>query len=387
MKVDPDQITAILYKHAREEALSTAEKELLEKWLQQSVANRDLLEQLQDEQEVGRYLAVMMDEQHTESAFQSFKNNKLTTRTIRLYPRRWAAAAAIILVLGTATYFLATRHQQAAPVVQTQEILPGREGATLTLADGSTILLDTVHSGVMALQGGITARVANGKLSYEGNSGQMAYNKIATPKARQYQLVLPDGTEVWLNAASAIRFPTVFTGRQRKVEITGEAYFEVAQNRKTPFVVSVNNAMAVEVLGTHFNVNAYDNEDHIATTLLEGAVKVIKGNEQRIMSPGEQAQVKANIYITKNVDTGKVIAWKNGVFDFDNTPLEAVMRQLERWYDIEVVYENGVPDVQLIGKMTKDVPLNGLLKNLKELGVRYRIEGRTLTVLPAPDKK
>ncbi len=297
--------------------------------------------------------------------------------------RKWGwAAAAVLLLLAAGIYIWTPRQKDAIQVVQTTAIQAGKQGAILTLADGSQISLDTVHNGRVVMQGGVAARITNGRLAYEGGSNEVMYNKIATPKAREFQLVLPDGTMVWLNAASSIRYPTVFAGNERKVEITGEAYFEVAKHVKMPFVVNVNNSIEVQVLGTHFNVNAYENESAIMTTLLEGMVKVIKGGEQSVIRPGEQAQVKDHIHVAKDVNTDKVMAWKNGVFDFENTSLEEVMRQLERWYDIEVVYEKGVPDVALIGKVTKDVPLNGLLDNLRKLGVHYRMEGRRLIVLP-----
>ncbi|MRG44391.1 DUF4974 domain-containing protein [Chitinophaga sp. SYP-B3965] len=380
------EITAILYKHVREEEISPEEGVLLEAWLQQSAANRAVFEQIQDEGEIDRYLAVMLDFQHTENAFQLFRENKLTKRSIPLY-RRWWAAASVLLLLGAGSYFFANRSQHVMPVAAVSDIQPGKAGAILTLADGSEILLDTMQNGSVAIQGGVIAKVTNGKLSYEGNGDQPLYNKIAIPKARQYQLRLPDGTIVWLNSASTIRYPTAFTGHERKVEITGEAYFEVAKNKEMPFVVNVNNKMAVEVLGTHFNINAYQNGDNIATTLLEGAVKIVRGNEQRVIRPGEQAQVNTHIEVTNKIDTSQVMAWRNGMFNFENTSLLEVMRQLERWYDIDVVYEKGIPDIDLIGKMTRDVPLNGLLKNLKELGVNYRLEGRILTVLPGNAKE
>ncbi|HEY0271735.1 MAG TPA: hypothetical protein VGC22_01065, partial [Chitinophaga sp.] len=195
MKVDIDQITAILYKHVRGEAMSAEEERTLETWLQQSAANRAVWEQVQDAPEMDRYLAVMLDEAHTATAFQVFKENRLVTRRVPLY-RRWWAAASVLLVLGAGAYFFATRQPQATHITQAITIPPGREGAILTLANGAQVLLDTIHNGNVALQGGVMAKVANGRLTYEGSSKQVVYNRIATPKARQFQLLLPDGTQV-----------------------------------------------------------------------------------------------------------------------------------------------------------------------------------------------
>jgi ferric-dicitrate binding protein FerR (iron transport regulator) len=242
---------------------------------------------------------------------------------------------------------------------------------------------------------------------------------VHTPKGRQFSLLLPDGTQVWLNAASSIRYPTTFTEGQRRVEVSGEVYFEIARNTKMPFRASVNNKAEVEVLGTHFNVNAYENEEYINTTLLEGSIKVqaggaaqpgnndssqvaspdrpdphpaqpssviLKPGQQALMQVGETTQpaMKAQPGITVvDADIDQVMAWKNGAFNFNGASLEEVMRQLERWYDIEVIYEKGVPDIRIGGELSRDVSLAGLLKGLKESKVRFRIEeGHRLVVLP-----
>jgi len=213
-------------------------------------------------------------------------------------------------------------------------------------------------------------------------------------------VLLPDGTRVWLNAASSIRYPTVFVKNERKVEVSGEVYFEVVRNTKMPFRVNVNNRTELEVLGTDFNVNAYDNEANMATTLLEGSLRVSQvqegqqpiqtapANQSVILQPGQQAQIsfgqptQQKIKVITDADVNKVMAWKNGLFNFEDATLEEVLRQLERWYDIEVVYESKVPDVALTGKITRGVSLNGLLTALKKMGMHYRMEGRKLIVQP-----
>lgn len=317
----------------------------------------------------------------------------------------WAAASVIVLAAGASFWILHQRNTKPArTAVATADIAPGRNGAILTLADGTQVVLDSLGNGVIAQQNGAEVRLQNGQLAYDARGeavGAILYNTMSTPKGRQFQITLPDGTRVWLNAASSIRYPTVFTGRERRVEIAGEAYFEIAKNEKMTFHVNVNNRMDVEVLGTHFNVNAYDNETGINTTLLEGSLRITSGRAADlavkdrglqgnavVLKPGQQAQVPASrqmtsgIKVVNNADIDKVMAWKNGLFYFDGASLAEIMRQLERWYDIEVVYEKGVPAIDFEGKMTKDIPLNGLLIALERSDVHFRIEGRRLIVLP-----
>lgn len=302
--------------------------------------------------------------------------------------RRWVpAAAAAILLLAAGAYLWTANRKDALPTVEATVITPGKAGAILTLADGSQVVLDSLDNGVIANQNGARVVLRNGQLAYdpaENGNGEIVFNTISTPKGRQFQVTLPDGTLVWLNAASSIRYPTVFSGEERKVEVTGEAYFEVAKNAKMPFRLNVNNKAEINVLGTHFNVNAYDNEKAIATTLLEGSVRVAANLDQPvILQPGQQAQIaKAGINVIENADIDKVIAWKNGLFHFEGATLAEIMRQLERWYDIEVVYEKGIPDIEFEGEMTRDVSLNGLLVMLGKTEMHFRLEGRKLIVLP-----
>ncbi|MBO9636051.1 MAG: FecR domain-containing protein [Chitinophagaceae bacterium] len=309
----------------------------------------------------------------------------------------WAAAAIVILVGITAIWWLTgkpTPSTENAPGGMAQAtILPGCEGAMLTLADGTLVSLDTIKNGAIALQGGAKATVVNGALVYERTGDGVVYNTMSTPKGRQYQLTLPDGTRVWLNAASSIHFPTVFAGKERRVQLSGEAYFEVAKDREMPFKVMARNNAEVEVLGTNFNVSAYDNEELINTTLLEGAVRItpvattpnIAGKDV-VLKPGQQARLsvtkQAPVQLIENVDPDKVMAWKKGLFNFEDESLQEIMKQLERWYDIDVVYEKDIPDIALTGKMTRGVTLNKLLPALEKMGLHYRLEGRRLILLP-----
>ena len=312
--------------------------------------------------------------------------------------RKWGWAAAVIL-LAASSFLLLKRFgndgtQNGGPAIVAQDIPPGRNGAVLTLANGQKIVLDSLENGMVARQNGADVVLKNGELAYDKTAvtpDELVYNTMTTPKGRQYQLTLPDGTKVWLNSASSIRFPTAFIGKERRVDIQGEAYFEVAKNAGMPFRVRAGNDMEIEVLGTHFNVNAYENENTLRTTLLEGRVKVTSlpgmlhhGTATGVIDPGEQVEITRNegVTVIHNADINKAMAWKNGLFNFEGATLEEVMKQLERWYDIEVVYENGIPNIAFDGKMTKDIPLAGLLVMLEKSKVRFRLEGRKLVVLP-----
>lgn len=319
---------------------------------------------------------------------------KQPARLVSLLSRKWVRyAAAVVILAGLGLFYLlqpktASNAQQVAEQNVVNDVAPGKNGAILTLIDGSTVVLDSLGNGWLTTQSGTKVQLVNGQLVYEAGAAPpvaVGYNTMTTPKGRQFQLVLPDGSKVWLNAASSIRYPIVFNGAERRVEITGEAYFEVAHHASKPFRVQVNNETEIEVLGTHFNINAYDNEESINTTLLEGAVR-IKNNKQRIvLTPGQQAQVSGRqaIKVVDDVDVDKVMAWKNGVFNFNDASLQEVMRQLERWYDIEVVYEKDVPPLEFYGKMGKDLSLTAVLSGLEKSNVHFRLEeGRRLVVLP-----
>lgn len=306
--------------------------------------------------------------------------------------RWWIAAATLFTICLSAYLWQHMRVKQTLPVAVQQEkpISPGSKGAILTLEDGSMVSLDTMQNGVITLQGGAAVTLQDGVLQYEGGTDNVVYNTMSTPRSRQFHLALSDGTNVWLNNASSIRYPVVFEKNERHVQITGEAYFEIAENAAAPFLVSINNQAMVEVLGTHFNVKAYSNETNMETTLLEGAVRVklLTGphaGEQAMLRPGQQARVattSAGIQLLQSADIAKVMAWKNGLFHFEDVPLEEVMRQLERWYDVEVIYPKGIPQIELAGKMTRGVTLNELLVVLKELGVHCTLEDRKLIVQP-----
>lgn len=298
--------------------------------------------------------------------------------------RYWAAAAAILLLLAGGAYFWPTS-QPASHIKHMTDVAPGRQGAILVLANGSTIVLDSLQNGKVASQQGADAVLQNGRLVYlaKGTAKDaVSYNTMKTPKGRQFQLTLPDGTKVWLNAASSVRYPTAFTGKERRVQVNGEAYFEVAQQSDRPFFVEVAGRTEIQVLGTSFNIHAYEDENYISTVLLQGAVRVTGGGTQVVLKPGQQAQLQQQMKVLNNVNTARVMAWKNGIFDFEDVTLEEAMRELQRWYDIEVVYENGVPNIPFSGKVDRNVSLSGLLKLLAGADLKFRIEeGKRLVIL------
>jgi ferric-dicitrate binding protein FerR (iron transport regulator) len=218
----------------------------------------------------------------------------------------------------------------------------------------------------------------------------LTYNTVTTPRGRQFSLVLPDGSRIWLNAASSIKFPTAFTGKERRVELAGEAYFEVAKDKNKPFFVHTDNT-ETEVLGTSFNISAYNDESVVGATLIEGSIRTGLQTDRRTGSqtervklvPGEQAKMGVRVEVDHHADVEQVMAWKNGAFNFGNMGLKEVMRQLARWYDLDVVYEPGVKDFRFGGEMSRNVPLSSLLKGLKDMEVHFRIENdHKLVVMP-----
>ena len=319
--------------------------------------------------------------------------------------RRWVrramgAAAVVLLAVGLIRLWQAYRAESAvqAPVVV---VAPGGNRAVLTLAGGQKIILDSAGTGILAEQGNThVQKLGDGKLAYEagakganaGKAGSAAaplYNTLTTPRGGQYQLTLPDGTKVWLNAASSITYPIAFTGNSRTVEMTGEAYFEVIHDKKRPFTVKAGG-QTIQDIGTRFNVNVYADEPAQVTTLLEGAVSV----SGHLLRPGEKATVTGatatgttgagggDIQVTQG-DPDQAVAWKNGLFDFNDAGVETVMRQLSRWYNVDVTYEGNIPHRQFQGMIGRSLTLNQVLAGLTKEQVHYQIEpGNRLIITP-----
>lgn len=387
---------SLLNKYQRNE-LTEPEAAIFFSWYHQAEA-----------EELHRLLALTNDPPLYEEASPAFlqaMEQKLAQSipVKRLLPRRWlmTAAAALVLITAGSLYLLLQKkpgeQPVTGPVAKALDIEPGSNGAVLTLSDGRHIVLDSMGKGQTIEDKGARINIEKGSLSYEATHAPgTVYNTISTPVARQFKLMLPDQSVVWLNAGSSIKYPTAFTGKTREVEMTGEAYFEVAKDATKPFRVKVNKQLDVEVLGTHFNVNAYEDEDAIRTTLLEGRVRVAKetgstkyeaGSKKNeiILKPGEQVSLSQSSQLSQpiTVQTSQVVAWKNGIFNFDGLETKEVMRQLARWYDVQVVYEPGVTSHNFYGEIGRNLSLAQVLEGLKLSGVNCRIEeGKKLIVLP-----
>lgn len=304
------------------------------------------------------------------------------------------AAAILLLVTGVVFFTLYNR-----PVSSTasnkkysgHSIVPGGNKAILTLADGSTVTLEDAKDGSLVQQGGATVVKAGDKLVYNKNAAgpvQAVFNTVSTPRGGQYRITLPDGTNVWLNAATSLTYPTIFTGKERIVELKGEAYFEVAASfsatkQKIPFIVKAEDN-EVTVLGTHFNVNAYKDEEAIKTTLIEGSVKVSNGSSEILIKPGEQARQKNGTKLLElhHPDLEEVLAWKDGKFLFNNADAKSIVRQISRWYDVDIEYKSDLSGIYFSGGLSKKDQIEELIELLELSGrMKFEINGRKLLVM------
>lgn len=298
---------------------------------------------------------------------------------------RYAAAASILIFLGIGSYFfLHKRPVTQLTQNQQQPITPGHNQATLTLAGGQKIILTKGLSGRIATQGNTVIQATGKDIAYNSTSQEqktVSYNTLTTARGEQspFPLVLADGTKVWLNAASSITFPTAFQGNERIVKVTGEAYFEVVHNAKQPFTVQTFGE-TIEDIGTHFDVNAYGDEPVQKTTLIEGAVKVTAGGQSRMLTPGQQAAFSGSALTVAEVDAQQTTAWKDGYFYFDHADIKEVMRQISRWYKVEVKYEGKLPKKHFSGNIYRKVNLQQALKILAYFNVHFRIEDKTVII-------
>ena len=466
--VTVESIKQLILKHLRGQ-LTAEEQTVLDGWLDASAANRELFLQFKDPERVALSLE-KMDRMQEDRVWERLRAHAagetgaagMEGGEIRMaeagetgigetgfgqariggaHRRRygWVAAAVLIALLGTGVYWLFYRApQKQLALTQEQrfqnDVAPGKNAALLILAGGQKIVLDSSAKGAISRQGNTTIINTNGQLVYNESlkkPEEILYNTLTTGRGNQYQLVLPDGSRVWLNAASSITYPASFTGGERKVSITGEAYFEIAKDEARPFIVQ-KKELSIQVLGTHFNVNTYDDEDAVKTTLLEGSVKVVNGNNSSVLRPGQQAiivkdggEVKAkdaasgkskdavpskgngldpakskdvandqksikdkaaangqeSIKVLDDPDIEEVMAWKNGVFRFKDATIESIMRQMARWYDVSVIYDTKITQ-HFIADVHRDVPVSELLKLLELTDqVHFKIEGKKITVI------
>ena len=416
-------IALIAHRYIRDEALSQKELDLLHQWAAAGEGRQEWLEEMKrdpDSEYVQTQLARMqqVDSNRIWSKIESQVFTPLIPITRHTGRRRRTYIASIILVIcaGGAWLWLLPHHREtltptASRAAAASDIQPGSNKAVLTLADGRRIDLDTSANGVLTHQGNMkVSKLSDGKLAYnkvttsEEKPQAQAYNSLSTPRAGQFTLRLPDGTNVWLNNASIIRYPVAFTGPDRTVEIAGEAYFEVAKDAAHPFRVIVHRGAgatglanlaptaaqmsdeggAIEVLGTSFNIMAYNDEPAERTTLATGSIRFTREGTGALLHPEEQSVLDANgvLHVLPKVDVAEVIAWKNGYFNFDHADFQTTMRQLARWYDINVTYQTQPTGQEFQGGIQRNLPLSVILRALENEHIHFKLEGRDLTVMP-----
>jgi len=389
---DFDRITLLTMKFVNG-TISSAEQEELDLWLNASEKNRRRFETRIREDATIEGLALLKEGDEAREADRSKIEyaDREEAKVIPLRKSNWrvytAAAAVLLLIVGGLVFMVARRPAstgtQVAAVSKT-DLPPGSNRAILTLADHSSIVLDSAKNGRIASQGSTKVeKQAAGLLAYVNTaaSGPVTFNSVTTPPGGQYTLILADGTKVWLDAASTLRFPTAFPGNDRTVELTGQAYLEVAKDPLKPFRVKVND-LTVAVLGTHFNVMAYPGEP-VKTTLLEGSVRVSNKGQQVLLIPGQQAQFgDSRLKVIDVADLDEAVAWKNGLFQFNDADIETVMASLSRWYGVEVKYEGDKKPYRLSAVIRKDNYASDVLAALSSSGYHFKIAGKTIIVLP-----
>ncbi|MBC8985160.1 FecR family protein [Pedobacter sp. N36a] len=355
-------------------------------------AYREQLENLFTEDLSSPDFPVNAGKETLDMVFEQVKLQTQEAKVITFRPVRWVAAAVAVLAIGIGGYYLGSMPKPHGNVISSvgekgENILPGRNKAVLTLSDGSKISLDDMANGEIAKESGVKiTKTADGRILYSVREGlshvKPAFNTISTPNGGQYQIALPDGTMVWLNAASSLKYPSSFTGKDRFVTLTGEAYFEVAKDKKKPFRVKTLQ-QEVEVLGTHFNINAYGDEEVVKTTLIEGSVKVkLPSDKSAVLKPGEQSSVLNDIKINQ-VDANSAIDWKQGLFWFNDESIYSIMRQFSRWYNIEVEYRGNVSNIRFGGQVSRMKNLSQVLR-IMELtkSIQFKVEGNKIIVMP-----
>lgn len=389
----PESILELIQKY-QEGSLTNDERTILDNWYQ------SFEEEVIDLSDSGlthpRELSLRIRSRIASSIREESATD--ATAPVSFFKRyRIPAAAAVLLLVVLAGFYLylsvsepstPVMVQKERPAVPPNDLAPGGNKAMLTLDDGSTIILDNTQIGLISEQGNAQVqKLDNGQVAYQLQGQQTGakvfYNTISTPRGGEYQITLSDGTKVWLNAASSIRFPTIFIGPKRAVEITGEAYFEVSHNEHLPFEVATRGT-SIEVLGTSFNVNAYEDEQHVSTSLIEGSVRIItkNGGAPQLLRPGQQARVNqtGKLSVLNNMDVEEVLGWKNGLFVFKSNDLHSIMRQISRWYDIDIKY-NGNVDMRFTGQITRNDNVSKVFEKLELTGeLRFRVENDHIIV-------
>ncbi len=416
-------IDPIVTKYVREEPLTTEEANLLQEWIAAESGRAELLEQLRNDPEWTKTNLIRITElPHTrvweklesrlnaEGVWLAADSDDTAAapqapvipldRSSRPNWWRYVIAASVLVAAAGLTWLFRFNHAAApdvavAPAAAAHaDVQPGGNKATLTLADGQVINLDSAADGVLSTQGSTYVAKADGKLAYNIAASEKpiapTFNVLTTPRAGQFTLSLPDGTHVWLNNASSIRYPVWFTGSTREVELTGEAYFEVAKDASHPFRVKIRNSAAgadggtVEVLGTSFNVMAYADENAERATLVDGSIRYVNGGSTSLLKPADESvfSAKGSLETLHQVNIEEITAWKDGFFHFDHASLETTMRQLARWYDVTIVYSGKIAPQEFVGKIQRSMTLATVLKGLEGENVHFVLDGKQVTVTP-----
>lgn len=383
--MDTSQVKDLLKRYETGH-ITQSEKELVENWYRQLIETGEWQWKEGEKDETEKILEAGILEK-----IQHLQNEK--PHTVYFMSRKyWWAAASVVLLLGFSAYFLFFNNpvetpQTVATPVSNDVSAPQSSKAMVTLANGQRVFLDSISNGSLAVQGNVKLmKLSNGQIVYQptGNSNsEMQYNTLENPRgSKVINITLADGSKVWLNTGSSLTYPVAFVGKERKVSVSGEAYFEVAHDASKPFIVH-NGAMNVRVLGTHFNVNAFEDDDNnIKVTLLEGSVKIISGNNNGMLKPGQQALINKEVKVLSDVDLNKVMAWKNGYFQFDKASLQSVLKQISRWYDVDVVYEGKNQPREFVGEIERDLSLKDMLKILEMNNINFVIENKKLIIKP-----
>lgn len=370
------------------DTLSPEEESIFTAWYNESDANREYFERVQN-----NYQSDLEPEDiNLNSAWNAIDRIISPERKRKSY-YKYAIAASVALLIGLGYYNITQTttsvnkiNTETENAVVEKEKQKNSDEVILTLSDGSKVVLNSHKNGVVASQEDIViTKDKDGQIRYEDNNsdhkGKVNFNTLITPNGKTFQITLPDGTVVWMNAGSSLKYPTYFEGNERSVALTGEAYFEVSHNPKMPFKV-LSNGQEVEVLGTHFNIRAYENEPLLKTTLLEGKIKITEGSNSALVKPGQQIVVSLDKHSmrTREVNTELAVAWKNRLFYFENAKYDEIMREIERWYDVKVVYKGKIPDERFEGAIQKDLTLNQVLKMLESKDIHFKISGKEVIV-------
>jgi len=412
----PIEIDPIVTKYVREEYLTSKEEASLRQWVAQGTGRQELLDRLRNDPAWTKENLIRIQDLPHERIWSKVENRLQAegvwressesniapvvpiAGSTKTYWWRYVIAASVLALTAGVTLW-SLRHPKSetpavakAPVVN--DVQPGGNKATLTLADGRTIDLDSSGNGVLANQGNTFVAKLDGQLAYNKAASEApttaTYNVLATPRAGQFTLVLPDGTKVWLNNASSLRYPVWFTGATREVDLTGEAYFEVAKDATHPFRVHIHNSVAgsdggtIDVLGTSFNIMAYSDENAESATLVDGSIRYSHNGNSALLKPAEQSVLNAqgDLKTLHNVNVAEITAWKNGYFHFDHSSLETTMRQLARWYDVTVEYDGTIQPQEFMGKIQRNMSLASVLKGLEGEHVHFKLQDKKVTVTP-----